>query len=135
MTNESEPELNAVPSPPRRLRRPLSRLALVLLGILAVYLLVAYLVAPAYWLRFARRHPALVGLPGVTSARDGHPGDPINVALVGTERDLKEAFQAAGWFAADPLSLRSDLKIAADTVLERPYDEAPVSNLYLWGRP
>ncbi len=42
--------------------------------------------------------------------------------------------KAAGWFPADPLGLRSDLKIAADTVLERPYADAPVSNLFLWGR-
>src|SRR6185369_11715834 len=41
---------------------------------------------------------------------------------------------AAGWHAADPLGLRSDLEIAADTVLARPYEDAPVSNLYLFGR-
>jgi hypothetical protein len=42
--------------------------------------------------------------------------------------------QAAGWFLADPLGLRSDLEIAADTILKRPYDEAPVSDLFLFGR-
>jgi hypothetical protein len=42
--------------------------------------------------------------------------------------------RAAGWFPADPLGLASDLKIAADTVLKRPYDQAPVSGLYLFGR-
>ena len=42
--------------------------------------------------------------------------------------------QTAGWFPADPLGLRSDLKIAADTVLKRPYDDAPVSSLFLFGR-
>jgi hypothetical protein len=41
---------------------------------------------------------------------------------------------AAKWYPADPLGLRSDVKIAADTILERPYDEAPVSSLYLFGR-
>ena len=33
------------------------------------------------------------------------------------------------------VGLRSDLRIAADTVLKGSYDEAPVSNLYLYGRP
>jgi hypothetical protein len=42
--------------------------------------------------------------------------------------------KAAGWFSADPLGVKSDVKIAADTVLDRPYDEAPVSSLYLFGR-
>ncbi len=32
------------------------------------------------------------------------------------------------------MGLRSDLAIAADTVLRRSYEKAPVSNLYLFGR-
>src|SRR5262245_4495295 len=41
---------------------------------------------------------------------------------------------AAKWYPADPLTLRSCLEIAEATVLRRPYDDAPVSNLYLFGR-
>ncbi len=41
---------------------------------------------------------------------------------------------AAQWYPADALSLRSDLRIAEDTVLKREYTEAPVSSLYLFGR-
>jgi hypothetical protein len=41
---------------------------------------------------------------------------------------------AAGWFPADPITLRSSLRIAVDSVLRRPDDDAPVSNLYLFGR-
>src|SRR4029453_2358482 len=41
---------------------------------------------------------------------------------------------AAQWHPADPLTLRSCLEIAAATVFERPYDDAPVSSLYLRGR-
>jgi hypothetical protein len=58
----------------------------------------------------------------------------LNVALLGTETGVKEIMAAAKWYPADPLGLRSDLKIAADTVLKRSYDEAPVSSLYLFGR-
>jgi hypothetical protein len=101
---------------------------------LAVYFVVAYVGLPAAWRVYVRRHPALADLPGITSTHDHHPGDPINLALIGTEADIKAVLQTAGWIAAEKLGLKSDLKIAADTVLDRPYADAPVSNLYLWGR-
>jgi hypothetical protein len=41
---------------------------------------------------------------------------------------------AAGWFPADPITLRSSLRIAAGTILHRPYADAPVSNLFFYGR-
>src|SRR5262249_9867131 len=62
------------------------------------------------------------------------PGDPLNVALVGTETELKKIMLAARWYPADPITLRSCLLIAEDKVLKRPFDDAPVSNLYLFGR-
>jgi hypothetical protein len=116
-------------------RRPrLRHLAILVLGLLLLYLLGAYLIIPFGWERYARRHPSFDDNPRITETRDGHPGDPLNVALVGTETQLKSIMQAAQWFPAAALGLRSDLKIAADTVLSRPDDEAPVSNLYLFGR-
>ena len=42
--------------------------------------------------------------------------------------------KAAGWYTAAALGIESDIKIAADTVLSRPDDAAPVSSLYLFGR-
>lgn len=101
---------------------------------LALYLLAAYVIAPIAWRRYEHRHPALDDVPGITLAADGIPGDPLNVALVGTEAQVKAAMLAAGWYPANPLGLRSDLKIAEATVLKRPDDRAPVSNLYLFGR-
>ncbi len=44
------------------------------------------------------------------------------------------AMTAAGWYPADPITLASSARIAADTVLRRPDDDAPVSNLFLFGR-
>jgi len=80
------------------------------------------------------RHPALHDVPGLTQTANGIPGDPINVALVGTKADLVKAMLAAKWFPADPLSLKSSLEIAVDAVFKRPDPDAPVSNLYLFGR-
>jgi len=105
-----------------------------LAGLLAAWAVVAYLVLPAVWKRYERRHPALDDVPGITQTADGTPGDPLNVALVGTKADLVKVMLAARWHPADPLSLKSSLEIAVDAVFKRPDPDAPVSNLYLFGR-
>ena len=76
----------------------------------------------------------LANLPMVTRTAQGIPGDPINVGLVGDEKDMLCAMQAAGWFPADPVTLRSSIEIAGSVLLDRPYRDAPVSNLYYLGR-
>jgi len=103
-------------------------------AILLIYVLLTYGLLPLLWIRYALHHPALDAAPNITVTSDDHPGDPINVALVGTEAQLRQIMQNAGWHVADPLSLRSDLEIAVDTVLKRSFDDAPVSSLYLFGR-
>lgn len=42
--------------------------------------------------------------------------------------------QTAGWYPADPITLKSSIEIAGSVVLDRPYDEAPVSTLIYDGR-
>lgn len=79
-------------------------------------------------------HPALARAPRVTSTKDGRPGDAVNVAFIGTDEELHRTLAAARWYAADPITLRTSLRIAADVVLHKPYEHAPVSDLYLWGR-
>jgi hypothetical protein len=122
------------PDGPRRPRRALRTGATVVAVLLLIYLFVAYVVAPFAWGRYEKRHPALDDVPGITETGSGIPGDPLNVGLIGPEAGLQKAMKAAGWYPADPLSIRSDVEIAEATVLDRPYDEAPVSSLYLWGR-
>ncbi len=116
--------------PSHRWRRIAFRVALFLV----IYLVVAYLLIPFAWERYARRHASFDDNPRVTVTGDGHPGDPLNVGLAGTEVEVKQAMRAAKWYAADPLGLKSDFEIGADTVLNRSYDEAPVSSLFLFGR-
>jgi hypothetical protein len=110
------------------------RIAIGLPTLLLAYLVVAYLVMPLVWTWYVRDHPALDAVPHITFTADGLPGDPLNVALIGTETALKKILLAAKWYQADPLTLRSSLEIAEAAVLEQPYVDAPVSNLYLWGR-
>jgi hypothetical protein len=79
-------------------------------------------------------HPALPSAPRHTTTARGRQGDAVNVAFIGTEEELHRALAAAGWYAADPVTLQTSLRIAADVVLRKPYPHAPVSDLYLWGR-
>ncbi len=75
-------------------------IAAVFVFLIVLYLVVAYLIMPAFWIRYAHRHPALNETPGVTRTGDDHPGDPINVALAGSEADMKRIMLAAGWYPA-----------------------------------
>ena len=136
MTTDQEQQPTSPDTPagsrtPRSMKR---RMALLLALMLGLYFLLAYVILPFVWLRYSRRHPSLDDLPGITHTAAGVPGDPLNVGLIGTAADVKRIMAAAKWDAADALGLRSDLKIAADTVLDRSYNDAPVSRLYWDGR-
>lgn len=118
-----------------RLRRAPRRLALVLGVVVGAWLALAYAFLPLVWTVAEHdHHPALAGLPKVTVNADGIPGDPLNVALVGDETLLVAAMLAAAWRPADPITLRSSLRIADSVVFHRPDPEAPVSALYVFGR-
>ncbi len=71
---------------------------------------------------------------GRARTSDGLLGDPINLALLGTEAQLEEAMRRAGWTRADEVTLASSWRIVTSTLLRRSYDEAPVSPLLLFGR-
>jgi hypothetical protein len=119
------------PSPPKKSRR---RVLQVFIGILLAWLVAAYVIVPLVWKEYARHHPSFDDNPRITQTGDGHPGDPLNVSLIGTQPQVQSIMQNAKWYPAAALGLKSDIKIAADTVLSRPDDEAPVSNLFLFGR-
>jgi hypothetical protein len=98
-----------------------------------VYFGLAYVVLPALW-RHHEHEPDLAALPMVTRTGTGIPGDALNVGLVGSQEDVLRAMQAAGWFPADPVTFRSSLAIVGSVVLDRPYQDAPVSPLYYQGQ-
>ncbi len=122
-----------LPPSPKRWRRS-KRLATAVVALLLLYLAVAYCAVPWWWMHYVRRHPSLDDVPDITETKAGIPGNPINVSLIGTEEELKRIMLAARWYPADRLTLLSCLKIADASVLKRPYTDAPVSNLYLFGR-
>lgn len=103
-------------------------------GVLACWFLVAYLLVPSLWSLYAKDHPLFDDNPRLTRTSDDHPGDPLNVALIGTQTGIEAVMKAANWYPAASLGIESDLEIAVDSVLSRPDDDAPVSSLYLFGR-
>ena len=121
--------MNATEKRRKRLRRALG----VVVLLVGVYLLIAYVVAPALW-RHYEHYPPMQAAPKTTLTGTGSPGDPLNVALAGEREELIQAMIAAGWFPADPETFKSGLKIAAAVLADRPYPEAPVSKLFLFGR-
>ena len=84
-----------------------------------VYFLLAYVVLPALW-KHHEHEPGLASLPMVTRTGTGIPGDPLNVGLVGSREDILRAMDAAGWFPADPVTLRTSIEIVGSVVLDRP---------------
>jgi LssY C-terminus len=111
----------------------LQRVLLSLLALLAVYAVLAYLVLPAFWTHHEHQK-GLANLPMVTRTAQGIPGDPINVGLIGNQKEVLCAMNAAGWFPADPITFRSSIEIAGSVLLDRAYKDAPVSNLFYLGR-
>jgi hypothetical protein len=112
----------------------LRKCLMVAASLLLVYLLAAYVLLPLIWRAALKRHPDLSGGPRITQTANGIPGDPINLALLGSEEDLVRAMTSAQWYPADPVTLSSSLRIAVDSVFRRPDDQAPVSDLFLFGR-
>ncbi|WP_427129181.1 LssY C-terminal domain-containing protein [Pseudarthrobacter sp. S9] len=95
--------------------------------------LLAYLVLP-------RLHRILtrVYVPdyfiGRARTSDGLLGDPVNVALLGSEPQVHGVMRAGDWTLADDVTLASSRRIVSSTLLRRSYLEAPVSPLFLFGR-
>jgi hypothetical protein len=116
-----------------RLWRRSIRGVTVLVVVLVVWLMVAYVLLPALW-RHYEHNPALADAPKTTLTAQKIPGDPLNVGLVGSEEAVLRSMLDAGWRPADPITLRSSLRIAESVVFKRPDPQAPVSNLFLFGR-
>jgi len=98
-----------------------------------IYGAIAYLILPAAWTHHEHQ-PGLANKPMVTHTKQGIPGDPLNVGLVGDRPDVIRAMHEAGWYPADPITMKSSIEIIGSVLLDRPYKDAPVSPLYYEGR-
>lgn len=71
---------------------------------------------------------------GRARTSDGLLGDPINLAFIGSEDELEELFIKSGWMKAEPLTLKSSLRMIVASVLAKSYPKAPVSSLFLFNK-
>ncbi len=97
------------------------------------YGVLAYVVLPAVW-RHYEHNPKLAASPKVTHTAEGIPGDPIDLGVVGTRAEVVRAMLSAGWYPADPITIKTSLGITGSVLLKRAYPTAPVSNLYMFDR-
>ncbi|MBZ9810146.1 LssY C-terminal domain-containing protein [Mesorhizobium sp. BR1-1-9] len=109
------------------------RAATWLVLLLATYLALAYVAAPEFW-TFRDRGFRSQSFEMVTHTPQGIPGDPINVGLIGTQKEVVHAFAVAGWDTADAITLRTAIDIGESVLFSRPYPDAPVSRLLFEGR-
>jgi hypothetical protein len=97
------------------------------------YGIAAYLILPRV-IRMGLKVLQRKLVPSFTVTGDGLPGDPVNLALVGSLSQLRSAFATLGWLEADRLGLASSWGMVRAFVLNSPYPTAPFSTLYLFGR-
>jgi hypothetical protein len=112
---------------------PLKERLPIYVALVLTYIVSAYVILP----RIVQVTFAIVRrgrIPRVSRAGDGLPADPVNLLLVGSERDLIAAFKKAGWYEADPLGPKSIVKMILATTLNKPYHCAPFKPLFLFAR-
>lgn len=73
-------------------------------------------------------------IPRFTVARDGLFTDPVNIILLGSREELRTAFEKIGWYKADRITIDSSIKMGLAFLFNKPYNKAPFSRLYLFGR-
>lgn len=103
------------------------------LALLLTYYLSAYVILP----RIVRIILLIIRkgrIPRFTTASDGFYVDPVNIILIGTKENLINVFEKIGWVKADKLNLRTSEKMIRKFLENKPYPNAPFSNLYLFGR-
>ncbi len=64
-----------------------------------------------------------------------NPGDMVNFALIGTQAQVEQAYQNAGWVQVDSSKQDAVVHGLLSTLQHKAYLEMPMSTLYLFGRP
>ncbi len=109
------------------------RLCAVVLLLVGIVYLATHAIAPRLLTHYEYA-PELAQLPKLTTNARGRAADPINVALIATDKELRDAMHLAGWVVADSLTRASKIAIARSVLFNRPDSAAPVSPLFLFGR-
>lgn len=102
-------------------------------GILVTYILTAYILIPASS-RLLRIIIKPKHIPLYCTTPDGFASDPVNVGVVGTREQLINSMNEAGWYQSDKRTPKNLFRLVMSVILRRPYNNAPFSALYLFGR-
>lgn len=70
----------------------------------------------------------------VTDGSGTRPGDPLNIALVGSAEDVLTALSRSGWTFTHRINLRTIEREIGAAISGTAYPTAPVSSLYAFGR-
>jgi hypothetical protein len=76
----------------------------------------------------------LATAPSRAESKARKPGDPLNLVVIGNSGQIMAAFQKAGWSEAKRLGARSAVGTVRAMASDEGYGQAPVSQLYLFGR-
>jgi hypothetical protein len=76
----------------------------------------------------------LASAPNRASGKDGKPGDPLNLVVIGSAAEIREAFTKAGWGEAERKTSKSVWDTVRAVAGDQGFGRAPVSDLYLFGR-
>jgi hypothetical protein len=77
----------------------------------------------------------VLSLPPRTSTPKGQDADVVNLAFIGSQKQIESAFQAAGWMSTDAPSRRATLRGLNALLLLRGYPHGPMSEQLLNARP
>ncbi|RYF29378.1 MAG: hypothetical protein EOO17_01635 [Chloroflexi bacterium] len=102
--------------------------------LLIVYCLFAYLIIPALF----RLYHVIVKhdhIPLYVTTPDGWASDPVNLAIICRDKaQLQQAMSDAGWYEAEPATLKNAIREGQSILFNTAYPAAPVSTLYLFNR-
>ena len=74
-------------------------------------------------------------IPRRVQDQQGDLGDMVNFALIGSEEQVAQAFQNAGWVKVDSTKEDAVVHGLLETLQHKAYVEMPMSTLYLFNRP
>jgi hypothetical protein len=98
---------------------------------LIIWVLASYVLLPRLNRLLARIYVPSYFI-GRTKTSDGLLGDPINLAVIGTQELLRSSMLSAGWSEPDSVTLRSSWRIIRAALLHLSYPRAPVSPLFVF---
>lgn len=104
----------------------------LLIGFLGVWVVLAYIALPLINRKLAQRFIPDYYIGRVRTS-DGLLGDPVNIAVNGSQKSLVGAMKKAGWTQADPITFKNSIRIIFAVITRKSYPTAPVSSLFLFG--